>query len=132
MSSTYDKAIAGDYTSKLDYGTRPKEPAVLRRMARDLTADELRSMADVKIEYERAVAEQRDQTVAYREDSSRLGNQFRKDLETEFNVEGHPMADKLYSMAYEHGHSAGLAEVANYYGEFSELLSHDVAPTLKR
>lgn len=132
MSSTYDKAIAGDYASKLDYGTRPKEPAILRRMARDLTADELRSMVDVKAEYERAVAEQRDQTVAYREDSGRLGEQFRKDLEAEFNVEGHPMADKLYSMAYEHGHSAGMAEVASYYGEFSELLSRDVAPALKR
>lgn len=128
MSSTYDKAIAGDYASKLDYGTRPKEPAVLRRTAVSLTKEELRSLPEIISEHESAVATQREKQVAYREDCSRLVEQFRNDLEAEHGVAGHPMADKLYSMAYEHGHSAGLTEVAIHYADFVELLDRSLTP----
>lgn len=122
MSSTYEKANEGAYKSKLDFGVRAQEPAVLRRMARDLTADELHDMANVKAEYERAKAEQKAKEAAYHKDEGRLMGDFRKDLETEHGMTGHPKADKLYGLAWDYGHSAGLAEVAIHYDAFVELV----------
>lgn len=31
------------------------------------------------------------------------------------------VADKVYSLAWEHGHSSGYSEVENYYQDFAEL-----------
>lgn len=31
------------------------------------------------------------------------------------------VADKVYSLAYTHGHSSGLADIENYYQDFAEL-----------
>ena len=44
------------------------------------------------------------------------------DLETEHGLTNHPKRDKLWSLAWEHGHSYGYSEVAGYYEDFSELL----------
>lgn len=43
-------------------------------------------------------------------------------LAKELGLEGHPKFDKLYTIAYQHGHSSGFNEVAMYAEEFSELL----------
>lgn len=44
-------------------------------------------------------------------------------LAKEFGLEQHPKLDTLYSLAWNHGHSAGFAEVAHYFEEFSTLLT---------
>lgn len=43
-------------------------------------------------------------------------------LETKWGLVGHPKADKLYSLAWEMGHSAGYHEVGLYYDDMAELL----------
>lgn len=58
----------------------------------------------------------------YHEDIGRLNAKFKEDLFKEHGVEGHPKAEKCYAIAYDHGHSAGMSEVANYFEEFVELI----------
>lgn len=31
------------------------------------------------------------------------------------------VADKVYSLAYEHGHASGYSDIENYYQDFAEL-----------
>lgn len=49
---------------------------------------------------------------AYGVDSSRLREEFIKDLFEELGITDHPKASALYSMAYERGHAHGFEEVA--------------------
>jgi len=67
-------------------------------------------------------AERRAARAAYRAENTRLEVKFKADLEAEFDVVGHPKADKCFSLAWEHGHSSGYQEVYNYYSEFVELI----------
>lgn len=34
----------------------------------------------------------------------------------------HPKLDKLYQLAWDHGHASGWGEVESYFHEFAELL----------
>lgn len=43
-------------------------------------------------------------------------------LAAELGLTDHPKLDALYQLAWEHGHSSGFDEVANYFREFAELL----------
>lgn len=36
---------------------------------------------------------------------------------------GHPKLDRLYELAWEHGHAAGWSEVEMYFHEFATLLT---------
>lgn len=58
----------------------------------------------------------------YVKDENRLVQQFKNDLFEEFDVTNNPKRDLCYAKAWEHGHSAGLAEVANYFSDFVELI----------
>jgi len=51
-----------------------------------------------------------------------LIEEFKKDLFQEFEVTDNPKAEKCYRLAWEHGHSSGLADVASYFGDFVELI----------
>lgn len=57
-----------------------------------------------------------------RQDQNRLNGVFQADLEAEHGVTGHPKAGKLYSIAWEDGHSGGHSEVANVYAKLVELI----------
>src|SRR4051812_42279726 len=59
---------------------------------------------------------------AYNQRTAALEAEFKNDLYVEFGVVGHPKADQVFSLAWSHGHSAGYAEVANYFSEFVELI----------
>lgn len=56
------------------------------------------------------------------EDSSRLIDLFKRDLEKEHGTEKNPKKDKLFSIAWEEGHSSGFYDVASKYSELSELI----------
>jgi len=61
----------------------------------------------------------------YHKDQARLNLAFRHDLENEYGVsrDSNPdKADKLYSLAWDYGHSAGYGEVESHYDTFSELV----------
>ena len=59
---------------------------------------------------------------AYNKDQARLEARFRADLLEHLGLTGHPEADRLYALAWEHGHYAGYHEVAIYAEEFAELV----------
>ena len=48
-------------------------------------------------------------------------------LEARHGLTGHPKADKLYSLAWDMGHSAGYGEVENYYSDMADLLKPNKA-----
>jgi len=47
---------------------------------------------------------------------------FRSDLEEEFGLENHPMAEELYKKAWDAGHASGLHEVYNAYSDLVDIL----------
>ena len=61
-----------------------------------------------------------------REDSQREENakidECESRLAKEHGLENHPKRDKLWSMAWEYGHSSGFYEVEQWYNELAELL----------
>lgn len=60
--------------------------------------------------------------VAYSLETARLERQFKEDLFIELNIVGNPKADKLYSIAWQHGHSSGYAEVLSYAWDLVDLI----------
>jgi hypothetical protein len=93
--SVYDKIKDGDYTSKLPY------PKGFR--ANWTSKDE-------------------DMRRAYKEDADRLDEQFKIDALQELGVAGHPKAQKLYLLAYEHGHAGGYSDIWTYMNDFADLV----------
>jgi hypothetical protein len=120
--SVYDRVVAGEYNTKLPYPERVKEPAIMRKMAKDLTPDELVALPSIVAQYEADKVAYNEARAAYSADGGRLSDQFKADLEAENGVVGHPKADLLWSKAYDHGHSAGFAEITIYYNDFVDLI----------
>lgn len=58
----------------------------------------------------------------YRNRQHEIKEKFHADLAAEHGLTGHPKEQKLFDLAWSHGHSYGLAKVASYYEEFAELL----------
>ncbi len=56
----------------------------------------------------------------YNKNVRRVTEMFRKDLEQDFGSEGfpQPLKNKIWDMAWEHGHSSGFSEVFSWYDEF--------------
>jgi hypothetical protein len=44
-------------------------------------------------------------------------------FEAWFETKDHPKAEVLFRLAWEHGHSNGVYEVAIYYNDFMELIA---------
>ena len=59
---------------------------------------------------------------AYNEDEARFKKEFMDDLIEEFGLTGHPKAHQVYNLAWDYGHSAGLAEVYTHFGNFAPLV----------
>jgi len=58
----------------------------------------------------------------YNEYAGLVGKVFADGLLYVNGVHDHPKASKAYSIAWEHGHSSGYAEVSNYFDELVDLL----------
>lgn len=120
--STYQKFIDGEYTNKAPYPTRPVEPTVLRKRARELTEAERDSLAEVSLAYENAKAAYDVARRQHGAESGRLNALLQSDLEAEYGVAGHPKADLLWSKAYDRGHAYGMGEVINVWTDLVELI----------
>lgn len=59
---------------------------------------------------------------AYRTEQGRLTQLFKHDLEVENGVENNAKKEKVFDLAWSHGHSSGFYEVANYYNQFVDLI----------
>ena len=103
MSSITDAVAAGAYDTKLPYGSGV--PSRLRKQG--LVSEAL------------ALEVQRQ---AYYADKRRLEIKFRDDLAAEHGVSKNPRAEKLFEIAWDLGHAAGLHEVITYYEKLVELI----------
>lgn len=62
---------------------------------------------------------------AYERGKQKCIDEFRHDAATECDVLGHPQEQKLWDMAWNHGHASGFGEIWIYYQDFSELLCRE-------
>lgn len=107
----YEKIRNGGYENKV-----PLSPPALE-------IDEVHtSVARAREMREEHVKARREQRRLYDEEEGRLRQVFQADLEAEYGLAGHPKADRLFGIAWDHGHSSGYSDVAGYYGELAELL----------
>jgi len=109
----------GEYINRLVYPTQPRQPL----LARNATPTEIRAYADLKEQYEEEFEVFKALRKAYNAETARLEAKFREDLEIEYNMVGHPKADKLFAKAWEMGHGSGLNDVAIYYDDLYELVA---------
>jgi len=63
---------------------------------------------------------------AWYQESTRLREEFKKDLFEELGITGHPKAEQFYSMCYEKNHSSGLSDVASIARDFVDLLFYNI------
>ena len=78
--------------------------------------------ADIKTPYEAALKTYQENLNTYRIHKANLLEAFKKDALEESGLIGHPKADKAYEMAWDTGHSSGLACVFDDLCKLTELL----------
>lgn len=61
----------------------------------------------------------------YQEEVKRLQDEFREDLISEYNMTGHPRANKLFNKAWDMGCSIGYEEVEYCFRDLVELFQDD-------
>jgi hypothetical protein len=123
MSSVREKINAGAYKTTLPYPSRVVEPAVLRKSARDLTADEMASLSATKQKFEQDKEAERTAKVAYNTDTERLKAQFKADLFAEHGVTlGDALGEVVWRKAWEDGHSAGYGEIATHFEYLTDII----------
>lgn len=109
--SVREKYEAGRYTNKVPY-VLPLEPI----------DEETMTVRQAREHKEEQTKKQREQRDLHRAEDARLTALFKADLEKEFKLTKHPKADRLFALAWDHGHSSGYGEVMSYYEDFAELL----------
>ena len=116
-SDTYE--IATKYSTlihDLVYPTKPNKP-----YESDFGKN-YRAYADAREKYDEDMIQYRNYLNKYREQENNYLNQFQIDLLEYLEISNHPKASKLYSMAWEDGHSSGLSEVGMKAEWLVELL----------
>lgn len=110
----------GRYRTKLPWPERPKMPAILNVPVRKLTSEQLKQLPEVAAHYEAQDRNYREQLEAYRADQNRLDNEAYEALMADFGLDkDDPFVIRMYSIAYESGHSSGWSSI---YGEMSDLM----------
>lgn len=112
----------GEYKSKVKYPSRVNEKEVRSKVYESFVGTYAQIEEEAKKQIAIAIEKNHAEMNAYRKSEDDGLKQFKEDLAEEFGVSSHPKKDKLYSLAWEYGHSSGLMEVYNYYSELVELL----------
>ena len=66
---------------------------------------------------------------AYHADKSKLEDQFREDLKSEFDTTDYIDEPAIFNLAWSLGHSSGYGEVLNYYSEICEKFETNIKRT---
>ena len=109
MSTVREKIRAGGYANPMAWEFKPIP------VTDDMT------IAGAREHKERERTRRTAHRKTYNEAEAECMRVFRADLEAEHGMADHPKADRLYELAWEHGHSGGLEEVVNFYEEFVDL-----------
>lgn len=110
--SVRDNLREGKYENKVLYSIPPMEPI-------DETTT---TIAQAKVLKEQHAERKRQQRRLHNEEDGRLTDLLKSDLESENGLVGHPKADVLWRIAWEHGHSSGYSDVINWYEDLVELV----------
>ena len=85
--------------------------------------------AELKEEYPNALIQEVLDEDAYKArrqeydvESAKLDREFQNDLFEDYGVSDNPKRFLCYQLAWEHGHSSGLADIYGYFGDFVELI----------
>lgn len=112
MCNTRDNLAAGKYENKVPF---PSE--VVPADVENMTVKQVR-------EHKEAERKRRcEGRIAWLAGEDAARELLRADLETEHGVVGNPKAEKLWSLAWEHGHGCGCGDVIFYYEEFVALVA---------
>lgn len=120
----YDKINAGHYKVPVDEAMcrKPAKPAVFNKRGDELTAEECQALPGIKANYDAALAAHKAYWEEHRKQNNQLHDQFYADLCEENNVPAdHPFIQKLYSLAYQHGHSSGYNDIACSFDDMLPL-----------
>ncbi|RYD62041.1 MAG: hypothetical protein EOP83_15605 [Verrucomicrobiaceae bacterium] len=112
----------GEFKPKAPYPVSPEKPAILARTIGDLDGDEFAVAQAAWGRFRSAEIAYKEAVKAYSAEAGACENAFVAALAEYHGVTGHPKAGMVYMKAYEHGHSAGHSEVANYYADFVDLI----------
>jgi predicted nucleic acid-binding protein len=99
----------GKYTSNVPYPEKPKKPVLNTNYA--LNATEIRKHADLVDRYELEVEVYKKKKDSYHAGLADAEDRFKKDLFEDLGITNHPKAERLFSKAWERGHSSGMYEV---------------------
>jgi hypothetical protein len=123
MMSIDDRIRTGYYGAKIPYPSKPVQPVMLIKRAKDLTLDEINQLATIKAQYEADLAAWPRLRAAYSRSEAEGIRSLRRDLEADHHLVDHPRAQMLWEKAWENGHSDGLHSVAQWYDDLAELIS---------
>ena len=108
------------YPAKTD---RERElAAILNKPVKSLTADQMKSIVDLRHEFDELQTERRERMDYYNSAVKEAHLRFRNDLEEEFGTTQNEKRGLLFEKAWSHGHASGLADVYHWYSELSELV----------
>lgn len=105
------------YTIKDEYPQKPPYPKVLRKVVSTLTEDELNTISSVKKEYEKNLELYERKISDYNSKQKKLKENFYNDLKSTFNITDDKLHSRIYSYAYDLGHSEGLHSILSHYEE---------------
>lgn len=117
--TVYDRVQAGEFENRVPYPSRPTKP----RLKNGASADEIRRYADDVELFELLSANYGAARSLYRQGQADAEVRFEAALAEEYGLLDHPKRAKIYSLAWEYGHSSGLGEVALHYDSFAELVA---------
>jgi len=112
----------GKYENKLPYPSKPTQKDIEEAMV-NFTGNLQQLKTEKEVTEIRLMAEYRQAQNNYHLETHRLNKLFQSDLAEDFGVTGHPKEQKLFELAWEHGHSSGYSDVYNYYVDFVELIN---------
>lgn len=109
------------FRNTVPYPKEPTRPPLLSKSANDLTEEDLANLWHVKESFKTAQRQYGDDMALYREGERKSHEAFREALLDNYEIKPGPMADVLYSAAWDEGHHAGFSEVANVFGKYAGI-----------
>jgi len=107
------------YKNLMEYPYRPHKPF----LERGHTSNEARNYTSSLRVYESLMVRFREGRQKYHDEGNRLNEQFKQDAFKELSIQNNEKKEKLWSKAWEEGHSGGLNEVWIYMQDLVELIS---------
>jgi hypothetical protein len=107
------------YGNKMDYPVQPKMPFLKHEYRR--IVEKVEEYTKELKQYHKDMIPYNEQLKKYREHDGELIQQFKQDLFKNCNVKDEAKGEKVYSKAWEDGHSDGFESVANYFERYLDF-----------